>query len=175
MAGTEVTVVANGSAQLIDPFAATLETRLATQLAEWYQVLGLELKRTYGNGFSFYYDYQANVRLATKGGLNARPLDVASVTESMKLAAVLATGYPLSAVAVTSSGQTAPTAPAPGVIDSVSEWPKAIADLVRQLAAGVGVTIETAKYLIIAIGLGIAGLIYFIVRQPGTAARIARG
>ena len=165
-----VTVVFNGQAQWIDPFSPPLENRLSLQLSQWWAVQDITISRAH-DLLSFYYDYHATLRADTKN----LPADVASVVEKVKLAGYLATGFVPSAIAVTSAGQTPPTTPEGGVVDSLASWPRSIADLVLKLSNGIGVTIETAKWLIIAIGLGAIALVYFIATKPGSAARIARG
>jgi len=159
-----VTAVINGSAALLDPFEQPLETRISVQLSEWYQVLDVQIVRQY-DLLSFYYDYQATIAADTKTG----PADPASVAEKMKLAVYLATGILPSAVAVTSAGQPAPLPPAPGVLDSASTLPKAIVDLVGSVANGLGVTLETAKVLIVTIGVAGVFVLVWIARNPTRA------
>lgn len=165
-----VTVVFNGQAQLVDPFNAPIANRLSLQFSQWWSVQDIKVEPRYSL-FSFYYDYQATLRADTRN----LPADVASVVEKTKLASYLATGFVASAVAVTSAGQQAPTQTEEGVVDSFAKWPKAIADFGLSLMGALNVTATTAKAILIAIGLGIIALIYFIATQPASAARIARG
>jgi len=157
-----VTAVVNGSAQLVDPFATTLETRISLELSAWYQVLDVEIVRSYSL-FSFYYDYQATINADTKNLSSSIP----NVTEKMKLACLNATGFLPSAVAITSAGQPVPHTPATA-LDSALTLPGRLAD-------GLGVTVDVAKGLIVALGIAAVVLLYFVATQPGKAARIARG
>jgi len=157
-----VSAIVNGSAQLIDPFATTLETRISLELSSWYQVLDVTVTRSY-SAFSFYYDYQATISADTKG----LPSDALHVAEKMKLACLQATGFLPNAVAVTSAGQPAPHVPV-GSLDPLLGLPE-------KLAAGLGVTIKTAQFLIIALGVAGVMVLYFVATNPGKAAKIVRG
>lgn len=165
----QIAAIATGQAQWIDPFSAPLQNKLSMQLSQWYTVQDLQIIGTSHDLLSFYYQYQAKITADTKN----LPADFASVAEKIKLAGYLATGF-VPEVSVTSAGQPTPSVLDGGVVDELSRWPKSIASLVTQLANGVGTTIQTAKYLVIAIGLALIALLYFIVRNPGRAARIAR-
>lgn len=162
-----VTAVVNGQAQLINPFESPLENRIALQLSQWYQVTDVVVQRQY-DLLSFYYNYQAKISADTKN----LPSDIANVAEKMKLGCYLATGLLPSAVAVTSAGQPAPTPPAEGALDSLAKMPKAVADLIGSIATGLGVTVETAKWVLVALGLGLIAVIYWGASNPARAARL---
>lgn len=163
-----VTVVAQGQAQLLDPFSTTLETRITQQLSAWYQVLSVRVERSYSFP-SFYLDYRATIDADTKN----LPADIPSVAEKVRLACTLATSFE-PVVSVVSQGQPVPTLPHT-TVDSALDLPGDALDIVHKLANGLGVTVETAKWLLVAIGIGGIALVYFVATKPGAAARIARG
>lgn len=166
----QIAAIATGQAQWIDPFSPPLQNRLSTQLSSWYSVQDLQIIGTSHDLLSFYYQYQAKIIADTRN----LPADAVSVSEKIKLAGYLATGF-VPEVSVTSAGQPTPSVLDGGVIDELAKWPASIASLVTKLSEGIGVTIATAKYLIIGIGLALLALLYFIATKPGQAARIARG
>lgn len=172
-----VTIVANGQ----DNYASflsflggsPLDTRIATYLAQYDGVLNVSVDDK-SRVFSIWggtYPFQVTIRLDTRN--NAA--DVPAITERVKLAIYQATGYLPSAVAITSAGQTAPTAPANGLGDNIEEIPTALVDLINKTAHGLGTTVETAKWLLVAVGIGGIVLVYFVASNPGRAARIVRG
>ncbi len=164
-----VTVVVNGQDNYASYLAfiggTPLDSRLSTYLSQYDQVLSIAVddKSRLFSIFGGTYPYQATIQLETKN----QPSTIAAVTERVKLAVVQATGHTPTAVAVTSAGQPAPPAPAPGLVDETSS-------IVQSIATGLNVTTKTATVLLVAVGIGGIALVYFIATQPAKAARIAR-
>jgi hypothetical protein len=165
----QFSAIASGQAQWIDPFSAPLQNRISTQMSQWFGIQDVQIIDTSHDLLSFYYQFQARI----VGDTRNLPATVENISEKIKLGVYLATGF-VPTVAVTSAGHAAPGALEPGVVDELAKWPRSIASLVTQVSEGLGTTIQTAKYLVIAIGLGLIALVYFIASNPGRAARIAR-
>lgn len=171
------TVIVNGEdnyASFISFVGGTpLGSRLSSFLSVYDQVLQVSVVDQ-SRLFSIWggtYPYQATIRLDTKN----MPATTAAIVERVKLAVVQATGHFPTAVAVTSAGQVAPPPPDPGLVDVGEDIAFSLADLVRKTSNGLGVTVDTAKLLLVAVGLGGIALVYFIATKPGQAARIVRG
>lgn len=161
MAG-QAQIVANGTDDIFDVihnfWGESVEDRAAPLLQKaGYQVLefkvdsSIDLWRAIGG---FTYPYQASIKVET----GALPNTVPALTKAVSDALLQATGYAPTSIAVTSAGQTAPTAPA-GPIDRVLGGVEDI----TQTALG-GVQLITA-----AVVIGVIALIYFAAKNPKAA------
>jgi hypothetical protein len=158
----QATVTANGTDDIFDVihnfWGRGVDDRLSPLLQQaGYQVLNLEvdssidLWKAIG---SLTYPYQ--VRLKVETGTLPNTLD--AVKKVVSDAMVQATGYAPTSIAVTSAGQSAPTAPA-GPIDKVITGVENIG-----LTAVTGVQVITA-----AVAIGVVVLIYWAVKNPKAA------
>ena len=159
-----VSVVANGQdnyVAILSLFGGSpLDSRIATQLAAYDRVMNLQIQDQ-SRLFSILggaYPFQAAIDLETQE-LSA---DKEAVAERINLAFYMATGYEATSIAVVSAGDPKPIAPAAGITDSVSQ-------LVANLAKALNTTVKTAEWVIIALGIGLAAVIYWIAVKPTRA------
>jgi hypothetical protein len=159
-----VTVVANGIDDIIDLinnfWGISLPTRVAPLLqARGYQVLSNDVTTSIDLGELIGNQTPYQIRLTLETGVSAS--SVAAITDLVRSVLQQATGYPPSAIAVTSAGQSAPDAPA-GIID-------------RTIGAGgmlVNETVLGGRVIQVALVVGIVAVIYWVAKNPARAARV---
>jgi hypothetical protein len=126
-----------------------LDSRLSAGLqAQGYQVRDLVADRPL-----FALEFNARARVDT----GALPATAAAIREVIRIATIQATGYPPTAVGVTSAGE-----PAPSVVDS----PLPVSWL-TQLATQLGTSVQVVLWILVA---GIGLLVFTIARNPALVA-----
>jgi hypothetical protein len=139
-----------------------IETRATAAISlHGYRITSLHILET-SNPLSSSLEYQAQLTIDTQ----AQPAGAAVVSATIGAAFLEATGY-AAVVSNLTAGDPSPIPIETGTIDK-------LADLVNGLARGLNVTVQTAQVLIVVIGIGAAGLIYFAVKNPERAARLVR-